>query len=206
MSFCSAFHGAWLAATRSIANTSRRNQLVEPHSLLSALREGDEITILPGQPYLHRVFETDVSRQNAGVIGRFRHQQSDQVVSEKVNQDFFVRHGGALATEYVHAERGLDVAQVQFDMPPGAIQFANRLPGRLLWAAQRGDQYPALRLNFANRQRRGKSSVVLLAHPIRSRRLDPLHQMILDAQFLAAAEVNMTMAIASEEDINAMFL
>jgi len=55
--------------------------------------------------------------------GGLRHQQTDQVVGEQVDPQLFLDHGRRQAAQYLHAERGLDAAQVELDLPATLVQL-----------------------------------------------------------------------------------
>ena len=81
-------------------------------------RRGKGVAVgLPQGPQLHRMLEAELARNLVGQQRRLRHQQPDHVVGQQVDPDLLLHHRRALARKLVHAERGLDVAQIEFDAP-----------------------------------------------------------------------------------------
>ena len=80
-------------------------------------------TLLPGNPDLYGVFQAELARDLIGQQRGLGHEQSDQVVgSQQVDPEFFDGHRWGFAAQPLHAERRLDVAQVQLQVPAAAIQ------------------------------------------------------------------------------------
>ena len=77
---------------------------------------------VPGARQLDGVLEAQLPWQAAAVRSGPGHQQADQVVGEQVHRQFLFDHGWAAAAEHVHAEGGLDAAQIELDVPAAAVQ------------------------------------------------------------------------------------
>ena len=73
--------------------------------------------------------------------GRRRHQAADQVVRRQVDVDFIAHPVRCLAAEVVHLEHDLETAQVQFRVPPAAVQLGDRRGGELGRVEQAGHDH-----------------------------------------------------------------
>ena len=78
--------------------------------------------LIPGDPPLQGVFKAQCARTAVGEDGGLGHHQPDEVIGKEVNPDFLLRHLGCLAAQPLHAERGLDVAEVELDVPALAVK------------------------------------------------------------------------------------
>ena len=77
----------------------------------------------PFGPQLYGVLEAQLSRMNAGIHSGLRHQQTDQVVGEQMNPQLLLDHARCEAAQHFDAERGFDVAKVQFHIPALGVQL-----------------------------------------------------------------------------------
>ena len=111
--FGSSLDGAGLNAAQAITDTllgNEHQQFLELRGLASARC----LMMIPGQAQLHGMFEAELAWQPVGQKRCLRHDQSNEIVGQQVDPDFLDRHCRALATQPLHAQGGLDVAQIQF--------------------------------------------------------------------------------------------
>ena len=57
--------------------------------------------------------------------GGLLHEGADEIVGDGMHDDFLADHVGCLATENIHAEGDLDVAEEQFDGPAAQVEFGD---------------------------------------------------------------------------------
>lgn len=76
----------------------------------------------PLRPELHRVLEAQAARVHVGIAGGLRHEQSNHVVGQQMDPQLLLVHLGRLAAQHVHARGGLEVAQVELDVPSVPVQ------------------------------------------------------------------------------------
>src|ERR1019366_704757 len=96
----SAFARPWLDASWSVAD-GRLSDEPEQRG-----RVGGQIYAMCGPlgPELHGMFEAHLPRVNAGLACGLCHQQTDQVVREQMNPQFFLDHLGREAAQDFHPE------------------------------------------------------------------------------------------------------
>jgi len=151
---------------------------------------GSAFPLTPGDPKLQGVFEAELAGQAVGQQGGLGHQQSDQVVGQKIYPDLLDHHLRCLAAQHLHAQGGLDVAQVQFHVPAFSIELFQSAFGRLFRAQQRRHQDLAAGTQFPHRQGARRLLVLGLAHPVRlDLWLVRLNQVIALTQPLTAAKI-----------------
>ena len=119
-------------------------------------------------PQLHRVLEAQLTRVYAGIAGGLRHEQPDDVVGQQMDPQLFLVHLRRLAAQHVHAGGGLEVAQVQLDVPATRVQRREIGLADPSMIQQRGDQHLMIDLDFAQRQLIGELRVLLGRHPLRA--------------------------------------
>jgi len=73
--------------------------------------------LLPGEPDLDGMLETELARNLIGQQRSLRHQQADQVVGQQIDPQLFDGHLRGLAPQVLHAESRLNIAQIQLDIP-----------------------------------------------------------------------------------------
>ena len=172
-----------LDAPRPIADPALGDQRKQAPAIL----RGRQTPRDPLRPQLHGVLEAQVTRVDAGIARGLRHQQPDQVVRQQMDPQLLLVHLRRLAAQHVHARGGLEVAQVQFDIPAPRIQRREIVLADLAMFQQRGDQHLVGDLDLAYRQFIGEPRVLLGRHPLRARRrLGPAHEVVSRAQRLAA--------------------
>ena len=71
----------------------------------------------PREPNLHGMLETQLSWDLIDQQSGLSHQQADHVIGQEVNPKLLDHHLRVLAAQPLHTERGLDVSQIQFDVP-----------------------------------------------------------------------------------------
>lgn len=135
--FWTSFDGARLDASRSVADPLLCDQDEQRTEPALVIRSG---VAIPGAPQLHGVFEAECAWVARTECRGLEHHQPDEVVGQQIDPDFFLRHRRGLAAQYFHAERGLDMTKVEFDVPALTVQgFQVRL-GRLRRAQERGHE------------------------------------------------------------------
>jgi hypothetical protein len=113
------------------------------------------------------MLEAQLTGQTTVEQRRLSHHQADQIVGEQIDPNFLHLHGRGLAPQLLHAQGGLDVAQIKLNMPAIPIQPFNGILGRLLWTQQRGDQCLTAGTQFAHGHTRRCLCVILWRHPVR---------------------------------------
>lgn len=199
--FGSPFACPWLDAPGSVADSTLTDQLEQfrvPGSV-----QGRQVLRGPRRPHLYCMFEAHLARLNTSIVRRLRHQQVDEVVSEQIYPKFLVDHRGALATERLHAQRRLDAAQVQLDVPATLVQLGQLCLGCLARLEQRGHQDPSTDAQLPHGQCLGKGPILFATHPGGARLgLGPLHPMITLAQRLAAAKIGDARSVLLEQHVH----
>ncbi len=90
--------------------------------------------------------EVDGSFEAEGVCGAvvrgsgLEKQGTDEVVGDEVHGQLAPDHGGALAAQSVHAHGGLDVSEVEFDLPALTEELGERLGWETLGIEECGDE------------------------------------------------------------------
>ena len=110
-------------------SSDRRSQRSEQPPLLSRIDRSAELR-LPLAQGLNAAFEAQPTRHLPDLGGRLQHQQTDGVVGDEMHQDFLLHHFRRATAQHVHAQGGLDVAKVQFDIPALEVQV-RQLRGRV---------------------------------------------------------------------------
>ena len=123
---------------------------------------------VPSLPELQGVFEAQGSWQYIGQQGGLRHHKADQVVGQQINPHFFLAHLWSFAAQRSHAQRGFEVANVQFHLPAPLVQFLQCIFGRDIRTEQRRDQYAATYFQFTNNKRIRRSLILFRRHPLRA--------------------------------------
>ncbi len=90
-------------------------------------------------------FETYRSRLDIVLHGGLRHDRPDEIVGEDVRPDLFVNKLGRFASQDIQLHGGLDRSQVEFIIPPRAIQIRQLILGRRLGIEQGRDNDNDLR-------------------------------------------------------------
>ena len=80
------------------------------------------------QGSVQRAFERQAHRvpcggMAAGGAGGLLHQQSNQVVGDRIHGDHFHRHGRRLGADKIHTHGGFDVIEAQLDVPASQVQL-----------------------------------------------------------------------------------
>ena len=211
--FAAAFDAPRFETVGPIANNvrgHRRQQRIAP-SLCR--RVGQQ----HGQKVAERLqgsFETDLPRRFAGLKSRCRHDTTNQIVADQMHVEFVANAFGSLAPQMVHLQDDLDTFQVEFRLPPAAVQQSDLL-GRILLGVQqrrhhdkRAGTHAFLRdtnPNLAQLQLFGQLGVLFGRHPFWSWRPGPRNQMIFFAQSLARAKVRGSALIFANHDVDAAF-
>jgi len=85
---------------------------------------------------------------------------------------------------------GLEVTQVELDVPAACVQRREIVLADLLMIEQRGDQHLVRDFHFTYLQFIWKSLILLGRHPLWARRrLGPAHEVVARAQRLTTAKV-----------------
>src|SRR6266567_7106575 len=71
--------------------------------------------------------KTDAFQGHRVTAGRFKHQSSHEVVSEEMHANLAVQVFRSLATQVVHLESDLEIAQGQFHGPTAVVKLAQRV-------------------------------------------------------------------------------
>ena len=111
--FGPSFSHSGLNTSGPTADLALSDQREQPLAIIRAAKPSRQ----PLRPHLHRVLEAQASWIDVGIAGGLRHEQSDHVVGQQVDPQLFLVHLRRLAAQDVHARGGLEVAQVQFDVP-----------------------------------------------------------------------------------------
>src|SRR5665213_1969049 len=80
----------------------------------------------PFSPQLYGVFEAQLPRMNIGIQCGLRHQQTDQVIGEKMNPQLLLDHPWREAAQDFDAQGGFDVAKIQLHIPALRVQLVER--------------------------------------------------------------------------------
>ncbi len=70
---------------------------------------------------VQRAFETESVQRGVADTGCLAHNGADEVVGNEVHFQFFVDHRRGQATEHVHVQGGLNVIQIEFDIPAPCV-------------------------------------------------------------------------------------
>ncbi len=73
-------------------------------------------------------------------FGTMDHHESHCVVDHAKDGEFSVDAIDALAAQYVHLHRGLEMTQVRLDLPSASIEVGDRALGIPSGVKQRGDE------------------------------------------------------------------
>lgn len=185
--FGTSFDGARLDASGSVAHTLLCDQDEQRTEPALVIRAG---VAIPGAPQLQGVFEAEFAWVARAERSCLDHHQPDEVVGQQIDPDFFLRHRRGLAAQYFHAEGGLDMTKVEFDVPALTVQgFQVRL-GRLRRAQQRGHENLATSGEFPHGQGLWCLRVLFRRHPVQFENgFAQFDQMIACAKPLPAAKV-----------------
>ena len=110
----------------------------------------------PCEPQLQGVLEADLSRQNSRVVGGPHHQTLDQVGRQQTAPQLLCAHVRRHAAQRLQTERGLDVAQVELDVPSPRVQLGEIPLASLLGRRLGGYQDRGVDVHFADPLRGGK--------------------------------------------------
>lgn len=122
--------------------------------------------LLPGNPELQGVFETQLTRSRVGMERCLSHQQSNEIVGQPVDPHLLASQGRRLTAQLLHAQGALDIAPIQFDLPSASKQG---LQGRVvcgLGTPQGRDQDFPTGAHLSSHQRARRLIVVRLTHPV----------------------------------------
>ena len=140
----------------------------------------------------------------AGIERCLGHEPTNQVVGQQMNPHLFLIHLWSLTTEHVHAQGGLDVAQVEFHVPVLPVQLGQFGLSNLAVIEHRGNQDLAVDLDFPHSKLIREGLVMLLRHPLwAGLRLRSVHQVIVFAQSLAAMTIGDARAVLFEQNLYA---
>jgi adenylate cyclase len=114
----SSFSHSRLDTARPIAHPALGDQCEQSPTVI----RGRQTARDPLRPQLHRVLEAQATRVHAGVAGGLRHEQADHVVGQQMDPQLFLVHLRRLAAQHIHARGGLEVAQVELDVPAPRVQ------------------------------------------------------------------------------------
>jgi hypothetical protein len=98
----------------------------------------------PTTKSLQATLETDNPDFDGSLFCGFVHQPPNAVVSDEVHQDFFTDHFRRSASQNIHPQGCLDVAEKQFNIPPLEIEFGKLLRRILLGVQQGGNDIETL--------------------------------------------------------------
>src|SRR5450830_689831 len=108
-----------------------------------------------------------------------------------MDPQLFLVHLRRLAAQHVHARGGLEVAQIELDVPATRIQRREIVLADFAMIKQCGDQYLVGDFDFTDREFVREVSVLLGRHPLwAGRRFWPAHEVLACAQRLATAKVS----------------
>jgi hypothetical protein len=122
----------------------------------------------PFSPQLYGVFEAQLPRRNIGIQCGLRHQQTDQVIGEKMNPQLLLDRPWREAAQDFDAQGGFDVAKIQLHIPALRVQLVERAIVDFALVQQRGNQDLAIDPHLSYRQFVGKSIVVFCDQPLGS--------------------------------------
>ena len=88
-------------------------------------------------------FEGESGDGNIMGEGGFLHDAADQIVGDEVHAQFAFDHVGREATEDIHVEVDLDLAEVEFDAPAAEVEFS-QVTGGDICVQKGGDESDAL--------------------------------------------------------------
>lgn len=88
-----------------------------------AILRGRKSSCDPLGPQLNRVLEAQATRVHAGIGGGLGHQEADHVVGQQMGLQLLFIHFWRLAAQDVHPCGGLEIAQVEFDVPAARVQL-----------------------------------------------------------------------------------
>ena len=142
------------------------------------------------------------SRVNIGMAGGLRHEKSDRVVGQQVNPKLLVVHVRCLTAQHIHACRGLEVSQVQLDVPASRIQRPEVGLVDPSMIEQRGHQDLVCYFDFAQRDGVGGVGVLLGRHPLGTcRRLRPAHDVVPRARRPSSPKVGDSRSVLLEQHV-----
>lgn len=108
--------------------------LVEPGATIYFSEE-----VLPLPEGVNRAFEADALERGVEAHGGTLHEAPDEVVCNGMHGDLFADHLSAFASEYVHAEGRLDMAEEEFDVPSAHVESGELGSGVCDGVGKRGD-------------------------------------------------------------------
>lgn len=194
--------GARFELSRSLADTNLGDHGEQGGAILGRVREEPPPT--PGDPHLNRMSEAQLPRRYPSKRGRLRHQQADQILGEQVCPQLLLKHLWGFSAQLLHAQRRMDVEQIELDMPAHLEEpAALRLSG-FSRAQERGDQRLLTDFHLPQRQYpRRKALVLLLSHLLGAqRRARPYRQMIARARLLPTAKAALTCPMPLEDEVH----
>src|SRR4051812_171882 len=157
----------------------------------------------PFSPYLHGMFEAQLTRVHASLQGRLDHQQTDQVVCQQIDPKLFLAHLRSLTTQDLQAQRGLDVAEIQLHVPPALVQSTEFSFAHLAVREHGCNQYPRTHFHLAHAQLRRECGVLSLTHPKRScLGLTPGNEVITRTKALTAAKIGSPRTVLLKQHVN----
>lgn len=157
--FGSALSGSRFDAPRSVSDTHLSDQIEQ-----KANRGVATITQPsrgPFAPQLHRVLETQMTWMHGRGDCGLRHEQSDQVIGEKVNPDFLFVHLRGVATQLSHLQGRLDRSQIQLHVPALLKELPQRPFADLAGTQKAADEDLLSHLHFTQGEFIGQGCIVL---------------------------------------------
>src|SRR6266702_3839405 len=118
--FWASFTRPRLESTGTVADSKLRDRAKQ--DLVVRCCNAGQPTSNPFGPYLHGMFEAQLTWIHACLQRRLSHQQTDQIVGQQIDPQFFLAHLRSLTTQDLQAQRGLDIAEIQFNVPPVLVQ------------------------------------------------------------------------------------